>query len=48
MHHTLSSSRAGTIAQLVADVPSGLGLVPLHPMKKSGDLTNRLKNVAFT
>jgi hypothetical protein len=37
-HHLLS--RAGTIGQLVADVPSGLSLTPPQEKKKTGDSTN--------
>jgi hypothetical protein len=32
--HAHLSSGAGTVGQLVADVPSGLSLVPLHEVKK--------------
>jgi hypothetical protein len=34
MLHTYLSSGAATIGQLVADVPSGLGLTPPHEIKK--------------
>jgi hypothetical protein len=35
MLHTHPSSGAGTTAQLVADVPSGLSLTPPHVKKKA-------------
>jgi hypothetical protein len=33
-HHHHLSSGAGTIGELVADVPSGLGLIPVQEIKK--------------
>jgi hypothetical protein len=39
IRHTHLSSRAGTVGQLMADVPSGLGLVPHQKIKKKNTST---------
>jgi hypothetical protein len=39
IHHHLLSAGAGTIGQLVADVPGGLGLTPHQETKKKSSMS---------
>jgi hypothetical protein len=47
MLHTHLSSGAGSIGQLVADVPSGLSLTPLYEYKKEKYLSTKQHGVTF-